>query len=241
MLGSTKGLATRLLWDITMRRVFRFVLSILALVAVIAVSGTVVPRPFWSTGADEGRTTRRIYVISNPIHTDIAIPVDAAVLERFRFLSEDGIPANGEGVRYLIFGWGGRAFYLETPTWSDLKPLPVLRALTVDAAVMHVDVAGRIPEPHPAVAGYDVSEERFAALLDFIAASFSRQADRPKFIPGAGYGTSDGFYEAEGAFNALVGCNTWTARALRVAGLRTGWWNPLPWSLNLSMQLYNRQ
>lgn len=224
-----------------MRRAFRLVLRIVALVAGIAVLGTVVPRPLWSTDADEGPLTRRIYVISNPIHTDIAVPLDAAVLERFRFLAEDGIPANEDGVRYLIFGWGGRAFYLETPTWSQLKAAPVFRALTVDAAAMHVDIAGAIPEQHPAVAGYDISEARFTALLDFIDASFSRQADRPKFIPDAGYSTSDGFYEAEGAFNALVGCNTWTAKALRVAGLKTGWWNPLPWSLNLSMQLYNRQ
>lgn len=223
-----------------MRRVFRVFLRTLALVAVIAALGMLMPRPFWSADRGEGLPTRRIYVISNPIHTDIAIPVDAAVLERFRFLAEDGIPADGEGVRYLIFGRGGRAFYLETPTWSQLQAAPVLKALTVDAAAMHVDVAGPIPESHPAVAGYDVGEARFAALLDFIAASFSRQANRPKFIPGAGYSASDGFYEAEGAFNALVGCNTWTARALRVAGLRTGWWNPLPWSLNLSMQLYNR-
>lgn len=223
-----------------MRRAFRFALRILALVAAIAALGTFIPRPLWSAGTDGDSATRRIYVISNPIHTDIAIPVDLAILERFRFLAEDGIPANREGVRYLIFGWGGRAFYLETPTWSQLKAAPVFKALTVDDAAMHVDVAGSIPEPHPAVAGYDVSEARFAALLDFIAASFTREADRPKFIPGAGYSASDGFYEAEGAFNALVGCNTWTARALRVAGLRTGWWNPLPWSLNLSMQLYNR-
>lgn len=222
-----------------MRRGFRFVLRILALAAVVAALGTLIPRPLWPAVTGEGPTTRRIYVISNPIHTDIAIPVDAAVLERFRFLSEDGIATNGEGVRYLIFGWGGRAFYLETPTWSQLKPIPVFKALTVDAAAMHVDVAGPIPEAHPAVAGYGLSEARFAALLDFIAASFTRDADRPKFIPGAGYSTSDGFYEAEGAFNVFVGCNTWTARALRVAGLRTGWWNPLPWSLNLSMQLYN--
>ena len=117
-----------------MRRSLRFALRILALAVVLAVLGTIVPRPIWPADTVEGPPARRIYVISNPIHTDIAIPVDAAVLERFRFLAEDGIPANGEGVRYLIFGWGGRAFYLETPTWSQLKATPVFKALTVDAA-----------------------------------------------------------------------------------------------------------
>lgn len=222
-----------------MKRLFRFIFSALALLVAVAALGTLIPRPLWRADDAGARSTRRIYVISNPIHTDIAVPVDAALLERFRFLSADGIPAGGEGVRYLVFGWGGRAFYLETPTWSQLKPAPVLKALTVDASVLHVDVAGAIPEPHPAVAGYDVSEQRFATLVDFIEASFARGQAGPVFIAGAGYAATDGFYEANGAFNALAGCNTWTAKALRAAGLRTGWWNPLPWSLTLSMQLYN--
>lgn len=223
-----------------MKRLFRFIFSALTLLVAVAALGTLIPRPFWPANDTGAHATRRIYVLSNPIHTDIAVPVDAALLERFRFLSGDGIPIGGEGVRYLIFGWGGRAFYLETPTWSQLKPGPVFKALTVDASVMHVDVAGAIPEPHPAVAGYDISEQHFSALLDFIEASFARGSSGPVFIPRAGYAATDGFYEANGVFNALVGCNTWTARALRVAGLRTGWWNPLPWSLGLSMQLYNR-
>ncbi|MER9327007.1 DUF2459 domain-containing protein [Mesorhizobium sp. M0587] len=46
-------------------------------------------------------------------------------------------------------------------------------------------------------------------------------------------------YQANDHFNALVGCNTWTAAAFRTAGLRTGRWNPLPVSLGLSMRLYN--
>ncbi|MGO8572745.1 TIGR02117 family protein, partial [Rhizobium ruizarguesonis] len=34
-------------------------------------------------------------------------------------------------------------------------------------------------------------------------------------------------------------CNTWTAAALRSAGLRTGIWNPLPQALRLSVAVYN--
>ncbi len=117
--------------------------------------------------------------------------------------------------------------------------MPVLKALTLDASVMHVDIAGAIAEPHPDVAGFDIGEERFAALLDFIAASFQQGPNGPVVIENAAYSRFDRFYEANGHFNALVGCNTWTAAALRTAGLRTGWWNPLPVSLGLSMRLYN--
>ena len=211
---------------------------LVAVIVLAATLGTLVPRPLWPAAA-AGEGTRHILVLNNPIHTDIAIPVDDEVRRRFHFLADAGLPSDAPAVRYIVFGWGGRAFYLETPTWSQVKAVPVLKALTLDASVMHVDVAGAIAEPHLDVAGFDVDEQRFAALLDFIAASFQQGPKGPVVIENAGYSSFDRFYEANGHFNALVGCNTWTAAGLRTAGLRTGWWNPLPVSLGLSMRLYN--
>ncbi|MFK0692051.1 TIGR02117 family protein [Mesorhizobium sp. IMUNJ 23033] len=222
-----------------MRKLLRFLAMLVAAVVLSAALGTLVPRPLWRAAAAAPAGTRHILVLNNPIHTDIAIPVDDDVRQRFRFLADAGIPADAPEVRYIVFGWGGRAFYLETPTWSQLKAVPVLKALTLDAAVMHVDVAGAIVEPHPDVAGFDIGEERFSALLDFIAASFQQGPNGPVVVENAAYSRFDRFYEANGHFNALVGCNTWTAAALRTAGLRTGWWNPLPASLGLSMRFYN--
>ncbi|MGX9181306.1 TIGR02117 family protein [Mesorhizobium sp. BHbdii] len=215
-------------------------LAILVVAIVLAVLlGTFIPRPLLPAAAADPVATRHILVLKDPIHTDIAIPVDDKVRKRFHFLVDGGIPADMAGVRYIVFGWGGRAFYLETPTWSELKAVPVMKALTLDASVMHVDVAGNIVEPHPDVAGFDISEERFAALLDFITASFQQGPNGPIPVENAAYSRFDRFYEVNGHFNALVGCNTWTAAALRIAGLRTGWWNPLPASLDLSMRIYN--
>ena len=68
-------------------------------------------------------------------------------------------------------------------------------------------------------------------------ASFDRAGGAPRPIPGSGYGPADLFFEARGRFNALLGCNTWTAAALRAAGLRTGWWNPIPQTLAISLRL----
>ncbi|CAN7681294.1 TIGR02117 family protein [Mesorhizobium sp. LjNodule214] len=222
-----------------MRKLPRFLAILVAAVVLAVALGTLVPRPLWRAAAAAPAGTRHILVLNNPIHTDIAIPVDDDVRQRFRFLADAGIPADAPEVRYIVFGWGGRAFYLETPTWSELKAVPVLKALTLDASVMHVDIAGNIAEPHPDVAGFDISEERFSALLDYIATSFQQGPNGPIAIENAAYSRFDRFYAANGHFNALVGCNTWTAAALRTAGLRTGWWNPLPATLSLSMRLYN--
>ncbi|RWP65699.1 MAG: TIGR02117 family protein [Mesorhizobium sp.] len=222
-----------------MKKLGRFLAILVVAIVLAVVLGTFIPRPLLPAAAADPPAIRHVLVLKNPIHTDIAIPVDDDVGKRFHFLVGGGIPADMAGVRYIVFGWGGRAFYLETPTWSELKAAPVMKALTLDASVMHVDVAGNIVEPHPDVAGFDISEQRFAALLDFIAASFQQGPNGPILIENAAYSKFDRFYEANGHFNALVGCNTWTAAALRIAGLRTGWWNPLPASLDLSMRIYN--
>ncbi|MEP9389021.1 TIGR02117 family protein [Mesorhizobium sp. KR9-304] len=223
-----------------MARVSRWLLYILAAVALLLVAGTLVPRPLFAD-AGTGQASRRILVIGNPIHTDIVIPIDAGVLARFEPLLHAGIKADAPGARHLVFGWGSRAFYIETPTWADLKPGPLLSALTLDASVMHVGVAGTIDETQTPVRGFDLTEGEFERLLAFIQASFRSGADGPIPIPDSAYGEFDGFFEAEGHFNALLGCNTWAAAALREAGLRTGWWNPLPQTLGMSLDLHNSQ
>lgn len=221
------------------RRILRL-LGVVVLVAVAAVAlGTLVPRPLFGRSSDEA-APRHILVFTNPIHTDIAVPIDDAVLEKFGFLLDAGIEADLPAARYLVFGWGSKAFYIGTPTWSELKPGPVFAALTLDDSVMHVDLAGDVALPQPAVQRFEVGEAGFAAMLDFIDRSFVRGTAGIQRIPEVAYGAYDGFFDAHGKFNALAGCNTWTAAALREAGLTTGWWNPLPATLNWSLGLYNR-
>lgn len=212
----------------------------IALVGLIAlIGGAILPRPFVAASQLDAGGRHRVLVLMNPIHTDIAIPLEPQVREAFNFLLDHGQPMDAPGARYLVIGWGGREFYTQTPTWSDLKPIPLLRGLTVDRAVMHVDVAGDIPEPHPEVIGFDLDDARFAAMLERIEASFTRDASGPIVVPGIRYGSYDAFYEGEGRFTAILGCNTWAASVLRAGGLRTGWWNPLPQSLKMSLAWFN--
>lgn len=223
-----------------MKSARRWLARILVFTVLLVAAGTFIPRPFWPPArAATLAPTGTILVISNPIHTDIAIPVDAALRARFAFLAEAGVPIDNPQVRYIIVGWGGRSFYLETPRWADLKPLPALRALTIDRSVLHVDVAGGIPEAAPSISRFDIDDQGFQDLLTFIEKSFAAEGQTPAAIPGAHYGRHDAFFEAKGYFNAAVGCNTWTARALREAGLRTGLWNPVPQTLALSLELFN--
>lgn len=222
-----------------MRRILQAALAVIAIIILAAAIGTLLPRPLFGSKNVTSGDTRRILVLSNPIHTDIAIPLNDETRSAYAFLGASGIAIADPRVEWLVIGWGGRSFYLETPTWADLKPMPVLRALTVDRSVMHVDIAGPIDEAHPSVRAFDLPAESFENLSAFIQASFVRRDGEVLLIPDAGYGAHDQFFEAHGAFNALIGCNTWTAGALRAAGLRTGFWNPLPQSLGLSLDLFN--
>ncbi|RUT86234.1 TIGR02117 family protein, partial [Mesorhizobium sp. M7A.T.Ca.US.000.02.2.1] len=75
-----------------MKRLGRFLGLLLVLVALAVTTGTLVPRPLWPAAAAVPAATRHILVLNNPIHTDIAIPVDDAVRRRFHFLVDAGIP-----------------------------------------------------------------------------------------------------------------------------------------------------
>lgn len=183
--------------------------------------------------------TRQILVLSNPIHTDIALPADPDVLEALSFVSAEGLELDYPGVVWIVVGWGGRSFYLETPTWADLKPGPVFAALTWDSSVMHVRRSGTIPPEHENVRALELSTAEFQNLLEGVQDSFGTEtADPPRAIAGASYDTHDIFFPAKGGFNALVGCNTWTARMLRLAGVRTGLWTPLPSTLDWSLDFH---
>ena len=110
-------------------------------------------------------------------------------------------------------------------TWRrPIFPTPasarLFKALTLDASVMHVEILGAIDEAHPAVSSFEVSQAGLQRMLTFIRASFAETNGAPVHIDGAHYGDSDGFFEAKGSFNALIGCNTWTAARCARPGCR---------------------
>jgi uncharacterized protein (TIGR02117 family) len=217
----------------------RWFIAIVGAVLAALILGTVLPRPLFDAAAGSGSEGRRILVLSSPIHTDIAIPAEALAGTEFEFLHQAGLPVDNPNARWVLFGWGGKAFYVATPELTDIRLEPLLKSFTLDSSVMHVQVTAAIDEAEPFVSGYTISKDELGRLLVFIRESFAEADGAPVRLSGTGYGASDTFFEAIGSFNAFLGCNTWTAAALREAGLRTGWWNPLPATLGWSLELYN--
>lgn len=199
-------------------RAFRLALAgplvALALWAVAAAIGG-----WWPANRDWRHAGQgvRIYVVDNGIHTGIVLPAAGwQDIVRPRDLRDPRYARHG----WRSFGWGDRAFYVETPRWRDVRPGTVIRAaLGSRRTVMHVDA---VPEPVP---GRDVRTlllrpDEFARLTGFIRASFAPGAAIP------GYGPDDAFYPAHGTYSAVRTCNEWTGAALRHAGVRMAAWTP---------------
>lgn len=233
------------LWALGRRTFFCFA-ALLLFAASALGGGAILPKPFvFSSEFEEAALApsamRRVLVLSNAIHSDIALPAEPDVLKEFEFVSNEGLELDYPGVHWIVVGWGGRSFYIETPTWSHLKPGPVLKSFTWDQSVMHVRRAGQIRSDVDSVLAIELSEEDFTQLLFAIKGSFESELnEKPASIPGAAYNEHDLFFPANGGFNAFMGCNVWTAKMLRVADKTTGTWTPLPKLLTWSLKFHNR-
>lgn len=165
-----------------------------------------------------------IFVESNGVHTGIVVPKVAAGID-WRPLAPAGDLRDPRyaGYDHLSFGWGERTFYLETPTWWDVRPATVFAAaIGSDRTLVHVD---HVPRPRPAadVRPIVLTPDQYRRLAGFIAATLSPGGGhRP------GYAGYDAFYDARGRYSAIRTCNSWVGEALRRAGVRVGAWTPFP-------------
>ncbi len=166
----------------------------------------------------------RIYIESNGIHVGLVVPKVAAGIDwRGWAPGADLADPRYAGYDHLAFGWGERAFYLDTATWADLKLRTVLAAARgSDRTLMHVEHT-----PAPALGG-DVRSvmlrpEEYRRLAAYIRGSFAEVRERAR-----GYGANDVFYAGRGHYSAVRTCNAWSGDALRNAGVRIGRWTPFP-------------
>lgn len=191
------------------------------------------------TGRAPGKGTR-IYLLTTLLHADYAIPVDDEVRERFAWLADAGLPMDNPNLRYLVFGWGSKAFYTTAASYSDIRPGPTFTAVTGDKSVMHVVPAGDISGNDNAYP-VDLPPGGFRGLLDFVESSFVNDDGEPQWLADMGYGMGDQFFAANDRFDIFQPCNVWAADGLREAGLSTGRWTPTTSSLILGLRIHAPQ
>ena len=166
-----------------------------------------------------------IWLLSNGAHTDIVVPTHSEYIN----WEEKVLPTytkGGKAAQWLAFGWGDKGFYLNTPTWADLKfSTAVKAAFWMSESAMHCTYESDPTYELTSVA-IQISSTQYKRLISYIDGRFDKDA-QGRYIPittDAVYGNEDAFYEAKGTYNFTYTCNTWANYALRAAGQQYALW-----------------
>jgi uncharacterized protein (TIGR02117 family) len=159
-----------------------------------------------------GPRTEVIYVISSGWHTELGLPLEA--------LSGPlaALKPTFQGARYLVFGWGAHDYYMAQN--AGIRDL--LRAATPGPAVMLVISLQISPEAFFGASNVFVlpaPPEGIQRLSQFLWDYLDKNETGAPDRIGVGPYPQSVFYASTGTYNLGHTCNTWTAEALRVAGL----------------------
>ena len=203
------------LWRYTWRTLL-VIVSLLALYVAASYLLSYIP-----VGPKPTAGPNRVYLHSNGVHLDFVFPIELIPAD---LLSQ--LP-HAPGTPLLAFGWGDKGFYLDTPTWAELKASTAIKAMFLPSpTAMHVTEHRGVNRKWSYM---EISDEQLAQLWEYIRASFKMGEDAGAIdeLEGQGYTPQDRFYEAEGNYYLFLTCNTWVNKALKEIGVRTAIWTPL--------------
>jgi uncharacterized protein (TIGR02117 family) len=154
-------------------------------------------------------------------------------------LPDDRFPGNIKSYPFLMIGWGDTKFYRETPAWRDVRLGTALTALWGSGqSSMHVDRLKRLPTN--GIKKLVLTEGEYLDLLGFVADHFPNSLEGLYTVE-KGYGPDDRFYPIspksyqhgtpELRYSMLFTCNNWVNEGLKRAGIKTGYWTPLPFGV----------
>lgn len=171
-----------------------------------------------------------IYVRTNGVHTDIILPIKTAVRDWSSIIPQADVRNLDAQFSYMSFGWGDKGFYLDTPTWADLKASTAFIAATgLGSTSMHVEAVAQ-PKTTDTVRHLRISDAALQSIVNDVDKSFKRDTKNQieKINTAANYNEHDVFYEANGRYSVFKTCNEWTRQTLSNAKIKTSAFSPLP-------------
>jgi len=203
--------------------------SIVGVVAVYWGVAQVLSRIPVAAEATTEAATIPFFIRSNGVHTDLVMPVKSEFIDWSRQLPFGNTQAHDATYEYVGVGWGDKGFYLDTPTWAELKASTAVRAgFWLSTTLMHAtfyrmaDLA-----PGPECVPLRLTPAQYRRLIAYVEKSFQRDAAGDfNWVPGHSYADHDAFYEANNRYSVLNTCNTWSNRGLKVSGQKASLWTP---------------
>ena len=179
-----------------------------------------------------------IYIYTNGVHTDLVVPVKNDIKDWSQEIPFENTRSKKTDFDYLGIGWGDKGFYLDTPTWAELKFSTAFKAaFWLGESAMHCTYYESMTESSECKK-IMLSREEYKDLIHYIDAKFDRDSQgMPILIPtNAVYGQNDAFYDAQGRYSFLNTCNTWTNNGLKAAGQKAALWTAFDFGI---FQHYN--
>lgn len=219
--------------------VFIYVLKtlgiIVGIIVVYALLGYLLPFIEVAAKEDGEKKEIPIYIYTNGVHTDIVMPVKNEIQDWSSKIPFSNTKSKETDYNYVGIGWGDKGFYLDTPTWADLKVSTALKAaFWLSESAMHCTYYKTMTEAEDCKK-IMISQNQYRELVKFVDAKFDRdQNGNYILIPtNAVYGNNDAFYDAQGRYSFLNTCNTWSNNALKSAGQRAALWTPTDYGIFL--------
>ncbi len=172
----------------------------------------------------EPHKTESVFLNSNGTHTDLILAkkqVDQRILNDLQISASD---------RFYAFGWGDEDFYINTPTWAELKFSTAMKALFWPSeTLMHVV---RHDQQIATWKEVKVSPEQLSILNEELLKGFAKAENYTKtHLQGHTYFGHDEFYRGEGSYSCLHTCNSWLNSALKKADIKTALWTPFDFGI----------
>lgn len=202
----------------------RFCAVIVILLVVYVASAFLLSRITVNSDVEQ-KSDVTIFIKTNGVHTDLIVPVKTEVKDWTKDIRYDHTVAKDSTAKYLAVGWGDRDFYLNTPTWADLKASTAFNAaFYLGTSIMHTEFYNNVGESLTC-RKIQISEASYRRLVGYIENSFYKDQDqRLVWIPNSSYGKHDAFYEGNNKYSLFTTCNTWANAGLKAAGQKAALW-----------------
>lgn len=183
---------------------------------IVTIYGAVIP-----TGELKKEGELCIFVQSNGIHTDVCLPTQSEDVNWTEFISTKDY-SDTISHDFITIGWGDKGFFLDTPTWAELKVSTALNAAFLPSSTaMHVKYHSE-PEVNETRKKVFLNRKEYQRMIKYIKSTFKKKGDKVDLIKGRGYTNADNFYEANDSYHMFRTCNRWTNEALKAANIKTG-------------------